>query len=149
LLLADPFALQQSQSTREPRYGGIMNIPSELRYSTDHEWVRVEGDTVTIGITEYAQDALGDVVFVEMPEPGAAVTAGATFSEVESTKSVSDIYAPVSGSISAVNEVLDSQPELLNSDPYGEGWICRITMTDAAELDTLMDAEAYRALTEG
>ena len=126
-----------------------MNIPSELRYSTDHEWVRVDGDTVTIGITEYAQDALGDVVFVEMPEPGAAVTAGATFSEVESTKSVSDIYAPVSGSISAVNEVLDSQPELLNSDPYGEGWICRITMTDAAELDTLMDAEAYRALTEG
>jgi glycine cleavage system H protein len=126
-----------------------MNIPSELRYSTDHEWVRVDGDTVTIGITEYAQDALGDVVFVEMPEPGAAVTAGATFSEVESTKSVSDIYAPVSGSISAVNEVLDSQPELLNSDPYGEGWICRITMTDATELDTLMDAEAYRALTEG
>ncbi len=126
-----------------------MNIPSELRYSTDHEWVRVDGDTVTIGITEYAQDALGDVVFVEMPEPGAAVTAGTTFSEVESTKSVSDIYAPVSGSISAVNEALDSQPELLNSDPYGEGWICRITMTDAAELDTLMDAEAYRALTEG
>ena len=126
-----------------------MNIPSELRYSTDHEWVRVEGDTVTIGITEYAQDALGDVVFVEMPEPGAAVAAGATFSEVESTKSVSDIYAPVSGAISAVNEVLDSKPELLNSDPYGDGWICRITMTDAAELDTLMDAEAYRALTEG
>jgi glycine cleavage system H protein len=126
-----------------------MNIPSELRYSTDHEWVRVEGDTVTIGITEYAQDALGDVVFVEMPEPGTAVAAGATFSEVESTKSVSDIYAPVSGSISSVNEALDSQPELLNSDPYGEGWICRITMTDVAELDTLMDAEAYRALTEG
>ncbi|HYN33886.1 MAG TPA: glycine cleavage system protein GcvH [Ilumatobacteraceae bacterium] len=126
-----------------------MNIPPELRYSTDHEWVRVEGDVVTIGITEYAQDALGDVVFVEMPESGAAVSAGATFSEVESTKSVSDIYAPVSGSISAVNEALDSQPELLNSDPYGEGWICRITMTDAAELDTLMDADAYRALTEG
>jgi glycine cleavage system H protein len=126
-----------------------MNIPSELRYSTDHEWVRVEGDTVTIGITEYAQDALGDVVFVEMPEPGTAVEAGATFSEVESTKSVSDIYAPVSGSISAVNDVLESQPELLNSDPYGEGWICRIAMTDVAELDSLMDAEAYRALTEG
>jgi glycine cleavage system H protein len=126
-----------------------MNIPSELRYSTDHEWVRVEGDTATIGITEYAQDALGDVVFVEMPEPGVAVEAGATFSEVESTKSVSDIYAPVSGSISAVNDVLESQPELLNSDPYGEGWICRITMTDVAELDSLMDAEAYRALTEG
>ena len=126
-----------------------MNIPSELRYSTDHEWVRVDGDTVTIGITEYAQDALGDVVFVEMPEPGATVSAGATFSEVESTKSVSDIYAPVSGSISAVNDALEAQPELLNSDPYGEGWICRITMTDTAELDALMDAEAYRALTEG
>jgi glycine cleavage system H protein len=126
-----------------------MNIPSELRYSTDHEWVRVDGDTVTIGITEYAQDALGDVVFVEMPEPGVTVAAGATFSEVESTKSVSDIYAPVSGSISAVNDALESQPELLNSDPYGEGWICRITMTDVAELDALMDAEAYRALTEG
>ncbi|TFH20327.1 MAG: glycine cleavage system protein GcvH [Acidimicrobiales bacterium] len=126
-----------------------MNIPSELRYSTDHEWVRVDGDTVTIGITEYAQDALGDVVFVEMPEPGATVSAGATFSEVESTKSVSDIYAPVSGSISAVNDALEAQPELLNSDPYGEGWICRITMTDMAELDALMDAEAYRALTEG
>ena len=126
-----------------------MNIPSELRYSTDHEWVRVEGDIATIGITEYAQDALGDVVFVEMPEPGAAVQAGATFSEVESTKSVSDIYAPVSGSISAVNDVLESQPELLNSDPYGEGWICRIAMTDVAELDSLMDAEAYRVLTEG
>jgi glycine cleavage system H protein len=126
-----------------------MNIPPELRYSTDHEWVRVEGDTVTIGITEYAQDALGDVVFVEMPEPGAAVAVGATFSEVESTKSVSDIYAPVTGSISAVNDALDSQPELLNSDPYGEGWICRIQMTDPSELDGLMDADAYRALTEG
>ena len=126
-----------------------MNIPSELRYSSDHEWVRVDGDSVTIGITEYAQDALGDVVFVEMPEPGVAVSAGATFSEVESTKSVSDIYAPVSGSISAVNDALESQPELLNSDPYGEGWICRITMTDVAELDALMDAEAYRVLTEG
>ena len=126
-----------------------MNIPSELRYSSDHEWVRVDGDSVTIGITEYAQDALGDVVFVEMPEPGVAVAAGATFSEVESTKSVSDIYAPVSGSISAVNDALESQPELLNSDPYGEGWICRITMTDVAELDALMDAEAYRVLTEG
>jgi len=126
-----------------------MNIPAELRYSSDHEWVRVDGDTVTIGITEFAQDALGDVVFVEMPATGRAVSAGDTFSEVESTKSVSDIYAPVSGSISAVNESLESQPELLNSDPYGAGWICRITLTDAAELDSLMDAEAYRALTEG
>jgi glycine cleavage system H protein len=126
-----------------------MNIPPELRYSTDHEWVRVDGDVVTIGITEFAQDALGDVVFVEMPELGASVAAGATFSEVESTKSVSDIYAPVTGSISAINDTLDSQPELLNSDPYGDGWICRIQMNDPAELDGLMDADAYRSLTEG
>jgi glycine cleavage system H protein len=126
-----------------------MNIPSDLRYSTDHEWVRVDGSVVTIGITEYAQDALGDVVFVEMPEQGAAVAAGETFSEVESTKSVSDIYAPVTGSISAVNEALEAQPELLNSDPYGDGWICRIEMADPSELDGLMDADAYRTLTEG
>ena len=126
-----------------------MNIPAELRYSSDHEWVKVDGDTVTIGITEYAQDALGDVVFVEMPEQGRAVNAGDSFSEVESTKSVSDIYAPVSGSISAINDALEAQPELLNSDPYGAGWICRITLADAAELDSLMDADAYRALTEG
>ena len=125
-----------------------MNIPSDLRYSTDHEWVRVDGDIVTIGITEYAQDALGDVVFVELPDAGVSVTAGATFSEVESTKSVSDIYAPVTGAISAVNETLESAPELLNSDPYGDGWICRIQMTDPSELDGLMDADAYRALTE-
>jgi glycine cleavage system H protein len=126
-----------------------MNIPSELRYSTDHEWVRVDGSAVTIGITEYAQDALGDVVFVEMPEQGSSVAAGETFSEVESTKSVSDIYAPVTGSVSAVNEALEAQPELLNSDPYGDGWICRIEMSDPSELDSLMDADAYRILTEG
>jgi glycine cleavage system H protein len=126
-----------------------MNIPSDLRYSTDHEWVRVDGSVVTIGITEYAQDALGDVVFVEMPEQGTAVAAGETFSEVESTKSVSDIYAPVTGSVSAVNEALEAQPELLNSDPYGDGWICRIEMSDPTELDSLMDADAYRTLTEG
>jgi glycine cleavage system H protein len=126
-----------------------MNIPAELRYSSDHEWVRVEGTTVTIGITEYAQDALGDVVFVEMPDTGLAVAAGDSFSEVESTKSVSDIYAPVTGSIAEVNPALESQPELLNSDPYGAGWICRIEISDPSELDGLMDAEAYRALTEG
>ena len=126
-----------------------MNIPAELRYSSDHEWVRVDGATVTIGITEYAQDALGDVVFVEMPDAGLAVAAGESFSEVESTKSVSDIYAPITGSISEVNAELESQPELLNSDPYGAGWICRIEISDPSELDGLMDAEAYRALTEG
>ena len=126
-----------------------MNIPAELRYSSDHEWVRVDGATATIGITEYAQDALGDVVFVEMPDTGLAVAAGESFSEVESTKSVSDIYAPITGSISEVNTELESQPELLNSDPYGAGWICRIEISDPSELDGLMDAEAYRALTEG
>jgi len=126
-----------------------MNIPAELRYSSDHEWVRVDGATATIGITEYAQDALGDVVFVEMPDAGLAVAAGESFSEVESTKSVSDIYSPITGSISEVNADLESQPELLNSDPYGAGWICRIEISDPSELDGLMDAEAYRALTEG
>lgn len=126
-----------------------MNIPAELRYSSDHEWVRVDGATATIGITEYAQDALGDVVFVEMPDAGLAVAAGESFSEVESTKSVSDIYAPITGSISEINAELESQPELLNSDPYGAGWICRIEISDPSELDALMDAEAYRALTEG
>jgi len=126
-----------------------MNIPAELCYSSDHEWVRVDGDVATIGITEYAQDALGDVVFVELPEAGLAVSTGDSFSEVESTKSVSDIYAPVTGSVSAVNDALESQPELLNSDPYGEGWICRISFSDPTELDALMDADAYRELTEG
>ena len=126
-----------------------MNIPSELRYSSDHEWVRRDGNTVTIGITEYAQDALGDVVFVEIPEQGVGVSSGDSFTEVESTKSVSDIYAPVSGTIAAVNDALESQPELLNSDPYGEGWICSIEMSDPAEFAALMDADSYRALTEG
>ena len=126
-----------------------MNIPPELRYSTDHEWVRVEGNLVTIGITEFAQDALGDVVFVEIPERGSAVAAGDSFTEVESTKSVSDIYAPVTGSIAEVNEALEAAPELLNSDPYGEGWICRIEFSDPSELDGLLDADGYRALTEG
>ena len=126
-----------------------MDIPAELRYSSDHEWVRVDGTTATIGITEYAQDALGDVVFVEMPESGLAVAVGESFSEVESTKSVSDIYAPITGSVIEVNAALESQPELLNSDPYGAGWICRIEIANQSELDGLMDAEAYRALTEG
>jgi len=126
-----------------------MHIPAELRYSSDHEWVRVDGTTVTIGITEYAQDALGDVVFVEVPDSGLTVAAGESFSEVESTKSVSDIYAPISGSVVEVNPALESTPELLNSDPYGEGWICRIEVANASELEGLMDADAYRALTEG
>ena len=125
-----------------------MDIPADLRYSTDHEWIRQDGDTVTIGITEFAQDSLGDVVFIDIPEHGSVVAAGESFTEIESTKSVSDIYAPVSGTISSVNDVLEAQPELLNSDPYGEGWIFSIDMTEPGEFDGLLDADGYRALTE-
>lgn len=128
-----------------------MKIPDDLRYSTDHEWIRADGDstTVTIGITDYAQDALGDVVFVEELEVGTEVSAADTFTEVESTKSVSDIYAPVSGTISEANPALDDRPELLNDDPYGDGWIAKIEMSDPTQLEGLMDAAAYRQLTEG
>ncbi len=126
-----------------------MNIPDDLRYSSDHEWIRRDGNVITIGITDYAQDSLGDVVFVEQPEVGQTVAASDTFTEVESTKSVSDIYAPVSGTITEMNAALEDQPELLNSDPYGEGWICRIEMSDPAQFDALLDAAAYRQLTEG
>ncbi len=126
-----------------------MDIPSDLRYSTDHEWARVEEGRVRIGITDYAQDALGDVVFVEVPEVGTKVERGASFSEVESTKSVSEIYAPVSGTIAEINADLADGPERLNDDPYGEGWICIIEPTDRTQLDELLDAEGYRALIEG
>lgn len=126
-----------------------MNTPDDLRYSSDHEWIRRDGDVVTIGITDYAQDALGDVVFVEQAEVGQQVAMSDTFTEVESTKSVSDIYAPVSGTITEINATLEDQPELLNTDPYGEGWICRIEMSDPTQFDALLDATAYRQLTEG
>jgi glycine cleavage system H protein len=126
-----------------------MHVPDELRYSTDHEWVLVQGDRAKLGITDYAQDALGDVVFVELPEVGAEVTVGASFGEIESTKSVSDIYAPISGKVVEVNTDLDDGPERLNEDPYGEGWICVVEMSDGAQVDSLLDAAAYRALVEG
>jgi glycine cleavage system H protein len=126
-----------------------MQIPEDLRYSKDHEWIRVEDDKVRIGITDYAQDALGDVVFVDLPEVGAAVEAAASISEVESTKSVSDIYAPVSGTIAEVNADLGDAPERLNEDPYGEGWICVITLDDPAQLESLLSAADYRELVEG
>ena len=125
-----------------------MNTPEGLRYSSDHEWVRVDGDTATVGITDYAQDALGDVVYVDLPEVGDAVTAGGSFGEVESTKSVSELYAPISGTIASVNDELGDEPEKLNSNPYGEGWICTVTIGDPSELDGLLDAAAYKALTE-
>ena len=126
-----------------------MNVPDDLQYSTDHEWIRVDGNRVRIGITDYAQDALGDVVFVQVPEQGATVAAGAGISEVESTKSVSDIYAPVAGTIVEVNTDLDDAPERLNADPYGEGWICVIEVADAAAVSGLLDADGYRKLIEG
>lgn len=126
-----------------------MNLPEHLRYSSDHEWALLENGRVRIGITDYAQDALGDVVYVQVPTVGAPVQAGQTFSEVESTKSVSDIYAPVTGTVVAVNEALGANPELVNSDPYGEGWLCEIEVADTAEFDALLDAAAYGALLEG
>ena len=126
-----------------------MNIPDDLRYSKDHEWARVEDGRIRIGITDYAQDALGDVVYVDVPEVGRTVDVNDSFSEVESTKSVSDIFAPVAGTIVEVNEALGDAPERLNEDPYGEGWICIIEPADPAEIDALLDAEGYRSLTEG
>ena len=126
-----------------------MNIPGELLYSTDHEWVRVDGTRARVGITDYAQDSLGDVVFVEIPSVGTRVSAGQRFGEVESTKSVSDVYAPVAGTVIAVNEAVASGPELLNSDPYGEGWLCEIEIDGPEAVAGLLDAAAYRALIEG
>ncbi len=125
-----------------------MDYPQDLRYSTEHEWVRVEGGRATVGITAFAQDALGDVVYVQLPDVGALVTAGASVSEVESTKSVSEIFAPVSGEIVSVNGTLEDAPELLNSDPYGTGWILTVEMSDTGELAALMDAAGYRTLVE-
>jgi glycine cleavage system H protein len=126
-----------------------MSFPEALRYSTDHEWISVDGTTIRMGITAYAQDALGDVVYVQVPVVGAVVAAGDTMSEVESTKSVSDIYAPVSGTIVKVNDTLSDRPEVVNSDPYGEGWICEIELSDPSQLDGLLDSTGYRALVEG
>jgi glycine cleavage system H protein len=126
-----------------------MNVPEELRYSTDHEWARADGDRVRVGITDYAQDALGDVVFVELPTPGAAVEAGGMLGEVESTKSVSEIYSPVAGTVAAVNDGLPDSPEKINADPYGEGWICELELADPGGLEALLDAAAYNDLTAG
>jgi glycine cleavage system H protein len=124
-----------------------MAYPEDLAYSKDHEWVRVDGSRATIGITSFAADELGDIVFVELPEPGTSLSQFATFGVVESVKAVSDLYAPVSGEVVEVNESLRDAPELLNSDPFGEGWIARVEVADAGELDGLMDAAAYTAET--
>ncbi len=130
-----------------------MNVPDDLRYSKDHEWARVEGESgaarIRVGITDYAQDALGDVVFVQLADVGATVRAGDSFGEIESTKSVSDVYAPVSGTIVEVNDTLGANPEQLNADPYGAGWLCVVEVAEPDAVQGLLDAAAYRALTEG
>ena len=123
-----------------------MNVPQDLRYSREHEWVRVEGSVARIGITDFAQESLGDVVFVQLPDVGLEIVAGASAAEIESTKSVSDVYVPVSGVVQTVNEALVDAPELLNQDPYGAGWILDVTLADPSELGALMDADAYREL---
>jgi len=124
----------------------MSNVPSDLRYTADHEWARLEDGKIRMGITDYAQEALGDVVFVQLPEPGSRLELGGTFSEVESTKSVSDIYAPVAGTVVTVNTELADSPQRLNEDPYGNGWICVIEPTEADAYDSLLDAGAYSKL---
>ncbi|MCL1692786.1 MAG: glycine cleavage system protein GcvH [Actinomycetia bacterium] len=126
-----------------------MQIPEDLRYTENHEWVRTEGDgAVTVGISEYAQDALGDIVYVDLPDVGRSVEAGESIAEVESTKSVNDVYAPISGVVATVNEPLMDAPELVNTDPFGAGWFVTITPADGENLEALMDAVAYTAFTE-
>jgi glycine cleavage system H protein len=125
-----------------------VDFPEDRKYSREHEWVLTEGDTARVGITDYAQDQLGDVVYVQLPDVGLEVLANSSCAEVESTKSVSEIYAPVTGTVAAVNEALNDEPERLNTDPYGEGWIFTVTMAEASEADALLDAAAYRALVE-
>lgn len=124
-----------------------MEIPAELRYSEDHEWARLEGTTVRIGITDFAQEALGDIVFVELPKAGTKLEAGQSLGEIESTKSVSEVYAPVSGVVLEVNSNLSTAPEKVNEQPYGEGWICTMEIADPNALEQLLDAHAYGELT--
>lgn len=124
------------------------NVPSDRKYTAEHEWVRVDGDDVVMGITHFAQEQLGDVVYVDLPAAGAEVDDGQPFGEVESTKSVSDLFAPLAGVVAERNEALDERPELVNDDPYGEGWMLRITPSDPAAVEGLLDAAAYAELTE-
>jgi glycine cleavage system H protein len=125
-----------------------MIVPNGLRYTSDHEWVLVTGDTARVGVTDYAQDALGDVVFVQLPTLNDTVKLGSSAGEVESTKSVSDIYAPLSGTVTAINDVLADSPQLVNSDPYGDGWMFELSIADTSELEQLLTAAAYKALTD-
>ena len=125
-----------------------MSIPADLKYTQDHEWVRVDGDVAVVGITDFAQGELGDVVFVEIETEGETLDKGETFGTVEAVKTVSDLFMPVGGEVAEVNEALADDPELVNKDPYGEGWMIKVKMTDAAELGELMDADAYKAMIE-
>jgi len=124
------------------------NYPPELRYHPEHDWARIDGDEATFGITWYAQDALGEVVFFEPPEPGTEVRKDAAYAEVESVKAVSDVYAPLSGEITAVNEAAKDSPEKINEDPYGDGWLVKVKLSDPSETDQLMDAAAYEKMLE-
>jgi glycine cleavage system H protein len=126
-----------------------VDVPDDRRYSIDHEWVLATGDRVRVGITDYAQDALGDVVYVELPQVGLEVRAGESLGEVESTKSVSEIYAPIGGRVTAVNSELADAPERMNSSPYDQGWICELDVADQSSIHGLLDAAGYRELTEG
>ena len=128
-----------------------MNVPDDLRFTAEHEWVRRldDGSRVRVGITDFAQDALGDVVFVDLPDVGDEIGSGDSVGELESTKSVSDMYAPVAGTVAAVNDALVDNPALVNEDPYGDGWLIDVDVADLSSLDELMDAAAYRELTEG
>lgn len=123
-----------------------MTVPADLHYTRDHEWVRRDGDEAVVGITQYAADQLGDIVFVELPDVGRTLEASRTFGVVESVKAVSDLFAPLDGDVLAANDALSGGPELVNSDPYGEGWMVRIRLADPTQMDDLLDAEAYDAL---
>lgn len=126
-----------------------MNIPNELKYTKEHEWARLEGDVVTVGITDFAQGELGDIVFVELPEVGRTLAAGESFGVAESVKTVSDLYAPVAGEVVEVNDGLNDAPEGVNKDPYGAGWMVKIKVTDSAAVNALLDASAYSSLVKG
>ena len=126
----------------------MANIPDDLHYSKDHEWVRVEGNTAVVGITDYAQDSLGDVVYVELPKPGDEFSANEPFGSVESVKAVSEVFSPVSGEITGINEALADAPEKVNQDPYGEGWMIRVEMSKPGEVDSLLTAAEYEDFTK-
>ena len=123
--------------------------PDDLRYHVEHDWARVDGDEATFGITWFAQDQLGEVVFVDLPEQGAALEAGTSYAEVESVKAVSDVFAPLSGEVVAINETLNDNPEAINADPYGDGWVVRVRLADPSEVDALLTVDAYKDLLKG